>query len=128
MICSKRSASASSQSERVLVTTLTKKMAEDLTDYLPGRSECKRTVSCTRISKPSNGWRSSATCAAVSVRRAGRHQPTCGKGLDLPEVSLVAILDADKEGYLRSERSLIQTIGRAARNLSTGRSSCTPTR
>ncbi len=70
----------------------------------------------TRISTPSNVWRLSATCVWVSS--------TCWwginllrEGLDMPEVSLVAILDADKEGFLRSERSLIQTIGRAARNV-----------
>jgi len=98
---------------RVLVTTLTKKMAEDLTDYLTGvgirvrymHSEIK-TIERTEI---------------IRDLRMGEFDVLVGinllrEGLDLPEVSLVAILDADKEGFLRSEASLIQTIGRAARN------------
>ena len=98
---------------RVLVTTLTKKMAEDLTDYLTGvgikvrymHSEVK-TIERTEI---------------IRDLRMGKFDVLVGinllrEGLDLPEVSLVAILDADKEGFLRSETSLIQTIGRAARN------------
>ncbi len=98
---------------RVLVTTLTKKMAEDLTDYLTGvgikvrymHSEIK-TIERTEI---------------IRDLRLGVFDVLVGinllrEGLDLPEVSLVAILDADKEGFLRSESSLIQTIGRAARN------------
>lgn len=98
---------------RVLVTTLTKKMAEDLTDYLRGvgikvkymHSEIK-TIERTEI---------------IRDLRMGVFDVLVGinllrEGLDLPEVSLVAILDADKEGFLRSEASLIQTIGRAARN------------
>ena len=99
--------------ERVLVTTLTKKMAEDLTDYLSENgikvrymhSEIK-TIERTEI---------------IRDLRMGEFDVLVGinllrEGLDLPEVSLVAILDADKEGFLRSETSLIQTIGRAARN------------
>ena len=98
---------------RVLVTTLTKRMAEDLTDYLAGvgikvrymHSEIK-TIERTEI---------------IRDLRMGEFDVLVGinllrEGLDLPEVSLVAILDADKEGFLRSEASLIQTIGRAARN------------
>lgn len=98
---------------RVLVTTLTKKMAEDLTDYLTGvgikvrymHSEVK-TIERTEL---------------IRDLRMGKFDVLVGinllrEGLDLPEVSLVAILDADKEGFLRSETSLIQTIGRAARN------------
>ncbi len=101
------------QNERVLVTTLTKKMAEDLTDYLREmgikvkymHSEIK-TIERTEI---------------IRDLRMGEFDVLVGinllrEGLDLPEVSLIAILDADKEGFLRSETSLIQTIGRAARN------------
>jgi excinuclease ABC subunit B len=101
--------------ERVLVTTLTKKMAEDLTDYLL-----------------ENGIRTRYLHSEVDTLqrvqllrelRTGEFDVLVGinllrEGLDLPEVSLVAILDADKEGFLRSEKSLIQTIGRAARNVS----------
>jgi excinuclease ABC subunit B len=101
-------------SERVLVTTLTKKMAEDLTDYLQDLGIKVRyihadvdTIQRTEI---------------IRELRRGSFDVLVGinllrEGLDLPEVSLVGILDADKEGYLRSERSLIQTIGRAARNV-----------
>jgi excinuclease ABC subunit B len=102
------------RNERVLVTTLTKKMAEDLTDYLM-----------------ENGVRTRYLHSEVDTLRRiellrelrlGEYDVLVGinllrEGLDLPEVSLVAILDADKEGFLRSERSLIQTIGRAARNV-----------
>ncbi len=102
------------KNERVLVTTLTKKMAEDLTDYLAEHGVLVRylhsdidTVERVEI---------------IRDLRAGKFDVLVGinllrEGLDMPEVSLVAILDADKEGFLRSERSLIQTIGRAARNL-----------
>ncbi len=102
------------KNERVLVTTLTKKMAEDLTDYLAEHGVLVRylhsdidTVERVEI---------------IRDLRAGEFDVLVGinllrEGLDMPEVSLVAILDADKEGFLRSERSLIQTIGRAARNL-----------
>lgn len=101
------------KNERVLITTLTKKMSEDLTDYLKEigikvqylHSEVK-TLERTEI---------------IRELRLGKYDVLVGinllrEGLDIPEVSLVAILDADKEGFLRSERSLIQTMGRAARN------------
>ncbi len=100
--------------ERVLVTTLTKKMAEDLTDYLQDVGIKVRwihsdvdTIERTEIIRD---LRRGAFDVLVGIN-------LLREGLDLPEVSLVAILDADKEGYLRSERSLIQTIGRAARNV-----------
>ncbi len=100
--------------ERVLVTTLTKKMAENLTEYLKGMG-IKVTYLHSDI----------ATIERVEIirdLRAGVHDVLVGinllrEGLDMPEVSLVAILDADKEGFLRSETSLVQTIGRAARNV-----------
>jgi len=100
--------------ERILVTTLTKRMAEDLTDYLSEHGILVRylhsdidTVERTEI---------------IRDLRLGEFDVLVGinllrEGLDMPEVSLVTILDADKEGFLRSERSLIQTIGRAARNI-----------
>jgi len=102
------------QGERVLVTTLTKRMAEDLTDYL-GEHGVKVRYLHSDID----------TVERVEIirdLRLGTFDVLVGinllrEGLDIPEVSLVAILDADKEGFLRSERSLIQTIGRAARNL-----------
>ena len=102
------------QNERVLITTLTKRMAEDLTDYLQEHDVRVRylhsdidTVERTEI---------------IRDLRLGEFDVLVGinllrEGLDMPEVSLVAILDADKEGFLRSEGSLIQTIGRAARNI-----------
>jgi excinuclease ABC subunit B len=100
--------------ERVLVTTLTKKMAEDLTDYLQDVGIKVRyihsdvdTIERTEIIRD---LRRGAFDVLVGIN-------LLREGLDLPEVSLVAILDADKEGYLRSTRSLIQTIGRAARNV-----------
>jgi excinuclease ABC subunit B len=100
--------------ERVLVTTLTKRMAEDLTDYLAENQVAVRYLHSDID-----------TVERVEILRdlrLGQFDVLVGinllrEGLDLPEVSLVAILDADKEGFLRSERSLIQTIGRAARNL-----------
>jgi excinuclease ABC subunit B len=100
--------------ERVLVTTLTKRMAEDLTDYYT-----KVGVACRYLHADI------PTIERMEILRAlreGAFDVLVGinllrEGLDLPEVSLVAILDADKEGFLRSERSLIQTIGRAARNV-----------
>ena len=100
--------------ERVLATTLTKRMAEDLSDYLDEHNVKARylhsdidTVERVEI---------------IRDFRLGKFDVLVGinllrEGLDMPEVSLVAILDADKEGFLRSERSLIQTIGRAARNI-----------
>ncbi|HOZ54579.1 MAG TPA: excinuclease ABC subunit UvrB [Clostridia bacterium] len=99
--------------ERVLVTTLTKKMAEDLTAYLAGLEvKVKYMHSETKTLERMN---------IIRELRLGEFDVLVGinllrEGLDIPEVSLVTILDADKEGFLRSERSLIQTIGRAARN------------
>ncbi len=103
------------KNERVLVTTLTKKMSEDLTDYLLDAGIRTRYLhsevdTLKRIE-------------LLRDLRLGDYDVLVGinllrEGLDLPEVSLVAILDADKEGFLRSDKSLIQTIGRAARNVS----------
>ncbi len=103
-----------SQSERVLVTTLTKKMAEDLTDYYQELG--------LRVRYLHSDIETLERVEIIRDLRRGQFDVLVGinllrEGLDLPEVSLVAILDADKEGYLRSERSLIQTIGRAARNV-----------
>ena len=103
------------QDERVLITTLTKKMAEDLTDHLLDRGINARYMHSDI-----------GTLERVEILRdlrLGKFDVLVGinllrEGLDLPEVSLVAILDADKEGFLRNHRSLIQTIGRAARNVS----------
>ncbi len=102
------------KNERVLVTTLTKRMAEELTDYL-GEHGVKVRYLHSEVE----------TVERVEIirdLRLGEFDVLVGinllrEGLDLPEVSLVAILDADKEGFLRSERSLIQTIGRAARHI-----------
>ena len=100
--------------QRVLVTTLTKRMAEDLTDYL---SENK-----VRVRYLHSEIHSIERIEIIQDLRTGEYDVLVGvnllrEGLDLPEVSLVAILDADKEGFLRAERSLIQTIGRAARHV-----------
>jgi excinuclease ABC subunit B len=100
--------------ERTLVTTLTKKMAEDLTEFLKER----KIKACYLHSDIKTVER----LEILSDFRRGKYDVLVGvnllrEGLDLPEVSLVAILDADKEGFLRSETSLIQTIGRAARNV-----------
>lgn len=100
--------------ERVLVTTLTKKMAEDLTDYLDEHG--------VRVRYLHSDIDTVERVEIIHDLRLGMFDVLVGinllrEGLDMPEVSLVAILDADKEGFLRSERSLIQTIGRAARNL-----------
>jgi excinuclease ABC subunit B len=100
--------------ERVLVTTLTKKMAEDLTDYYQEIG--------LRVRYLHSDIETLERVEIIRDLRRGVFDVLVGinllrEGLDLPEVSLVAILDADKEGYLRSERSLIQTIGRAARNI-----------
>jgi excinuclease ABC subunit B len=102
-----------SRQERVLVTTLTKRMAEDLTDYLVEAG--------VRVRYIHSDVDAIERMEIVRGLRLGKFDVLVGinllrEGLDLPEVSLVAILDADKEGFLRSERSLIQTAGRAARN------------
>lgn len=101
------------RNERVLVTTLTKKMAEDLTDYLKEVG--------IKVQYLHSEVKTLERIEIVRDLRLGKFDVLVGinllrEGLDIPEVSLVAILDADKEGFLRSERSLIQTIGRAARN------------
>ena len=101
------------KNERVLVTTLTKKMAEDLTSYLEGLD--------IKVRYMHSDIKALERMEIIRDLRLGKFDVLVGinllrEGLDIPEVSLVAILDADKEGFLRSERSLIQTIGRAARN------------
>ena len=101
------------QNERVLVTTLTKKMSEDLTDYLKDLG--------LKVKYLHSDIKTLERTQIIRDLRRGKFDVLVGinllrEGLDLPEVSLVAILDADKEGFLRNERSLIQTIGRAARN------------
>ncbi|MEI6648879.1 MAG: excinuclease ABC subunit UvrB [Actinomycetes bacterium] len=103
------------KNERVLVTTLTKKMSEDLTDYLLGLG--------IRVRYLHSEVDTLRRVELLRELRSGEYDVLIGinllrEGLDLPEVSLVAILDADKEGFLRSATSLIQTIGRAARNVS----------
>ncbi|PKQ26071.1 MAG: excinuclease ABC subunit B [Actinobacteria bacterium HGW-Actinobacteria-4] len=103
------------KNERVLVTTLTKKMAEDLTEYLSNRD--------VRVEYLHSDVDTLRRVELLRELRMGRFDVLVGinllrEGLDLPEVSLVSILDADKEGFLRSGTSLIQTIGRAARNVS----------
>ena len=102
-----------SKNERILVTTLTKKMAEDLTSYLAGID--------IKVRYMHSDIKALERMEIIRDLRLGEFDVLVGinllrEGLDIPEVSLVAILDADKEGFLRSERSLIQTIGRAARN------------
>ncbi len=101
------------KNERVLVTTLTKKMAEDLTSYLKSLD--------IKVNYIHSDTKALERMEIIRKLRLGEFDVLVGinllrEGLDIPEVSLVAILDADKEGFLRSERSLIQTIGRAARN------------
>ncbi|MDE8564434.1 excinuclease ABC subunit UvrB [Anoxybacillus rupiensis] len=101
------------RNERTLVTTLTKKMAEDLTDYLKEIG--------IKVAYLHSEIKTLERIEIIRDLRIGKYDVLVGinllrEGLDIPEVSLVAILDADKEGFLRSERSLIQTIGRAARN------------
>ncbi len=101
------------KNERVLVTTLTKKMAEDLTSYLQSLD--------IKVNYMHSDIKALERMEIIRNLRLGEFDVLVGinllrEGLDIPEVSLVAILDADKEGFLRSERSLIQTIGRAARN------------
>ena len=102
------------KNQRVLVTTLTKRMAEDLTDYLSEND--------VRVRYLHSEIHSIERIEIIQDLRLGEYDVLVGvnllrEGLDLPEVSLVAILDADKEGFLRAERSLIQTIGRAARHV-----------
>ena len=104
----------SKKNERVLVTTLTKRMAEDLTDFLAENS--------VRVRYLHSEIHSIERIEIIQDLRLGEYDVLVGvnllrEGLDLPEVSLVVILDADKEGFLRAERSLIQTIGRAARHV-----------
>ncbi|ASV68296.1 excinuclease ABC subunit UvrB [Cytobacillus sp. FSL W7-1323] len=101
------------KNERVLITTLTKKMSEDLTDYLKEIG--------MKVQYLHSEVKTLERIEIIRELRMGTYDVLIGinllrEGLDIPEVSLVAILDADKEGFLRSERSLIQTIGRAARN------------
>ncbi len=103
------------KNERVLVTTLTKRMAEDLTDYLLGHG--------VKVQYLHSDVDTLRRVELLRELRLGTFDVLVGinllrEGLDLPEVSLVSILDADKEGFLRSSTSLIQTIGRAARNVS----------
>ncbi|MGC8602295.1 MAG: excinuclease ABC subunit UvrB [Desulfomonilaceae bacterium] len=102
------------KNQRVLVTTLTKKMAEDLTEYYAGLG--------IRVTYLHSGIHTIERMEIIRDLRLGKFDVLVGinllrEGLDIPEVSLVAIMDADKEGFLRSERSLIQTAGRAARNI-----------
>jgi len=102
------------QEERVLVTTLTKRMAEDLTDYLADNG--------VKVRYLHSDIDTVERVEIIRDLRLGVFDVLVGinllrEGLDIPEVSLVAVLDADKEGFLRSERSLIQTMGRAARNV-----------
>lgn len=101
------------KNERVLVTTLTKKMSEDLTDYLKEIG--------IKVNYLHSEIKTLERIEIIRELRMGKYDVLVGinllrEGLDIPEVSLITILDADKEGFLRSERSLIQTIGRAARN------------
>jgi excinuclease ABC subunit B len=109
-----RIAERTAQGERTLVTTLTKKMAEDLTDYLKEKK--------IKVAYIHSDIDTIERIEIITDLRRGTYDVLIGvnllrEGLDMPEVSLVAILDADKEGFLRSETSLIQTIGRAARNV-----------
>lgn len=101
------------RNERILITTLTKKMSEDLTDYLKEIG--------IKVQYLHSEIKTLERIEIIRELRLGKYDVLVGinllrEGLDIPEVSLIAILDADKEGFLRSERSLIQTIGRAARN------------
>ncbi len=115
MTCCTRFGSANVLGERVLVTTLTKRMAEDLTDYLQQVG--------VRVRYMHSDIDAIERMEIVRGLRLGEFDVLVGinllrEGLDLPEVSLVAMLDADQEGFLRSDRSLIQTVGRAARHVS----------
>ncbi len=110
--------------ERILVTTLTKRMAEDLTEYLHEHG--------VKVRYLHSDIDTVERVEIIRDLRLGVFDVLVGinllrEGLDMPEVALVAILDADKEGFLRSERSLIQTMGRAARNVN-GKAICMPTR
>jgi len=101
------------QNERVLITTLTKKMSEDLTDYLKEIG--------MKVAYLHSEIKTLERIEIIRDLRVGKYDVLIGinllrEGIDIPEVSLVAILDADKEGFLRSDRALIQTMGRAARN------------
>ena len=114
MTCSSEIRKRVAVNERVLVTCLTKKMAEDLTDYYHDLG--------VRVRYLHSDIETIERVEIIRSLRKGEFDVLVGinllrEGLDLPEVSLVAILDADKEGFLRSARSLIQTIGRAARNI-----------
>jgi excinuclease ABC subunit B len=109
----KRARSVIERGERVLITTLTKKMAEDLTEFLKAANLKRRYVH--------SDIETIERLEILSDFRRGNYDIIVGvnllrEGLDLPEVTLIGILDADKEGFLRSETSLVQTIGRAARN------------
>ena len=111
--CCRRSTAACERHERVLVTTLTKRMAEDLTEYLDEHG--------VKVRYLHSDIETVERVEIIRDLRLAKFDVLVGinllrEGLDLPEVSLVAILDADKEGFLRSEGSLIQTVGRAARN------------
>ena len=113
-LLSRDHACACERRERVLVTTLTKRMAEDLTDYLNEHG--------VRVRYLHSDIDTVERVEIIRDLRLGEFDVLVGinllrEGLDIPEVSLVAILDADKEGFLRAERSLIQTIGRAARHI-----------
>ena len=113
-MCCPRSRSAWTRGERVLITTLTKRMAEDLTEYLDEHG--------VKVRYLHSDIDTVERMEIIRDLRLGKFDVLVGinllrEGLDMPEVSLVAILDADKEGFLRSENSLIQTIGRAARHL-----------
>jgi excinuclease ABC subunit B len=108
--------------QRVLVTTLTKRMAEDLTDYLTNNVQQSSVVSSVKVAYLHSDVKALDRIRILTNLRKGNFDVLVGvnllrEGLDLPEVTLVAILDADKEGFLRSETSLVQTIGRAARNI-----------
>ena len=110
-----------SRKGRVLITTLTKKMAEDLSEYLAGY-KLHDSRSAIKVAYLHSDVETLERIKILTNLRKGNFDVLVGvnllrEGLDLPEVTLVAILDADKEGFLRSETSLIQTIGRAARNV-----------
>lgn len=109
------------KNERVLITTLTKRMAEDLTDYLNNQQPKLKDSEKIKVAYLHSDVKTLDRIRILTDLRKGKFNVLIGvnllrEGLDLPEVSLVIILDADKEGFLRSETSLIQTIGRAARN------------